>query len=98
MLFSCSNATASYAEKINEAAKAGEHYTYEKVVEDLGDEAIEIIALKSGIIIAVKGVTSEETLKEQINNGEKLEGIVVTIVAGKATSAAFKTITLDLFK
>ena len=98
MLFSCSNATASYAEKINEAAKAGEHYTYAEVMEDLGDEAIDITFAENGIIIAVKGVTSRETLEEEIDKGEKLEGIVVTVALGKATSATFKTITSDLFK
>ena len=98
MLFSCSNATEDYAAKINEAAKAKESYTYEQVMEDLGDEAIDITFAKSGIIIAVKGVTSEEELKELVNSGEKLDGIVVTMALGKATGAVFKTITLDLFK
>ena len=98
MLFSCSNATADYAEKINAAAKSGEAYTYEQVMEDLGDEAVDITALQSGIIIAVKGVTSVETLKERVNAGEKLDGIVVTMALGKAKSAVFKTITIDLFR
>ena len=102
MLFSCSNATEDYAAKINEAAKAKESYTYAQVLDDLGDEAIDITVGKggyeSGIIIAVKGVTSEEDLKAKVDAGEKIDGIVITMALGKATGAVFKTITSDLFK
>ena len=49
-LASCSNISESYAEKINKAAEAGEHYTLEKVKEDLGDEAVDITVVGSGVL------------------------------------------------
>ena len=91
-LASCSNISESYAEKINKAAEAGEHYTLEKVKEDLGDEAVDITVVGSGVVIAVKGCTSLDELEDKLDNGEKLEGIVVTFVLGKATAATYKEI------
>ena len=90
---SCSNISESYAKKINAAADKGDHYTYDQVVEDLGDNAIEIAALGTGVVIAVKGCESVEDIKEKIDNGETVKGIVVTMFANKATSASYKEIT-----
>ena len=66
LLASCSNVTQSYADKINTAAENKEYYAYADVLEDLGDEAIDMTFLKTGIVVAVKGVTSEEELKAKI--------------------------------
>ena len=97
-LASCSNISESYAEKINEAAEAKEPYTYEEVMEDLGDNAIDITLLKSGVIIAVKGCESLDDIEDKIDDGEKLKGIVVTVLAGKATGAEYRVITEDDLK
>ena len=97
-LASCGNISESYAEKINEAAKAGEHYTYEKVVKDLGDDAVELAYHESGVVIAVKGCSSIDDISKKIDDGETVKGIVVTMVAGKATYAVYKEITKDDLK
>ena len=96
-LASC-NISESYAEKINKAAEAGEHFTYEEVLEDLGENAIDITILKTGVVIAVKGCSTLDELEDKLDNGDKVEGIVVTMVAGKATAAAYKSITEDDLK
>ncbi|MBR7101006.1 MAG: hypothetical protein IKC74_01840, partial [Clostridia bacterium] len=59
-LASCSNISESYAEKINEAAKEKDYYTYEEVKDDLGDDIVDITIAGNGVIIAVKGCSSVE--------------------------------------
>ena len=95
---SCSKISESYADKVNEAAKAGEPYTYDQVVEDLGDNAIEIALLKTGAIVAVKGCESLEEIKDQLEAGKEIKGIVVVVAAGKAISAEYRVITEDDLK
>ena len=90
---SCGPISESYAEKINKAAEVGEHYTYDKVVEDLGDNAVEIAVFGTGVVIAVKGCETLADIEEKIDNGEIVKGIVVTMLANKAMSAAYKEIT-----
>ena len=97
-LASCSNATESYAKKINKAAEDGEHYTYDEVVEDLGDNAIEIAIAKTGVIVAVKGCETVDDVKAKIDEGKTVKGIVVVVALGKATSASYKEITEDDLK
>jgi hypothetical protein len=97
-LCSCSNISESYATKVNEAAKNGEHYTYDKVLEDLGENAVDITLLKSGVIVAVEGCKTLDDIKDRIDDGKTVEGIVVTIALGKATGAVYKAITADDLK
>ena len=98
MLVSCGNISESYAKKINAAADKGEHYTYDQVVEDLGDNAIEIAVLGTGVVIAVKGCESVKDIREKIDNGETVKGIVVTMLVNKAMSASYREITKDDLK
>jgi hypothetical protein len=98
MLVSCGKISESYAKKINAAADKGEHYTYDQVVEDLGDNAIEIAFLGTGVVIAVKGCESIEDIKDKIDDGKTVKGIVVTMVAKKAISATYREITKDDLK
>ena len=97
---SCSKISESYADKVNEAAEAGEHYTYDQVVEDLGDNAIEVgfSAVKTGVIIAVKGCESIDDIKDKIEDGETIKGIVVVVTLNKAISAEYRVITEDDLK
>ena len=98
-LASCfSNVSEKYAEKINEAAKAGEHITYDEVLEALGDDAVEITVLKSGVIVAVKGCSTLDEIEDKLDEGKEVKGIVVTVLAGKATAAVYKTIDADDLK
>ena len=82
-LVSC-NISESYAEKINKAADAGEHYTYEEVLEDLGEDAVDITVVKTGVIVAVKGCSSLEDIKAKLDAGDEVKGIVVTVEIGRA--------------
>ena len=93
MFASCGKISESYAKKINAAAEKGEHYTYDQVVEDLGDNAIEIALLGTGVVIAVKGCESVSDIKEKIEDGKTVKGIVVTMFANKATAASYREIT-----
>ncbi len=97
-LASCGSISESYAEKINKAAENGEHYTYDKVVEDLGDDAIEIAVFGTGVVIAVKGCESVDDIEEKLDNGETVKGVVVTMLANKAVSATYKEITEEDLK
>lgn len=96
-LSSC-NISQSYADKINKAAENDEHYTLAQVKEDLGENAVEITFLNSGVVIAVKGCKTVEDIKDKIEAGETVQGIIVTIVASKAMSAKYTEITEDDLK
>ena len=102
-LASCSNVSESYAEKVNKAAKDGDHYTYSKVIEDLGDDVADltvdvIVVGRNGVIISVKGCDSMEDIQEKLDDGDTVQGIIVTIAAGKAIAAAYREITKDDLK
>lgn len=98
-LAACSNVSQKYADKINAAAEKEEYITYGQVKEDLGDEAIfygvEILNNANGVIIAVKGCTSQEQIDEKLEAGKELKGIYIVILNNKATSAEYRTITKD---
>ena len=91
-LASCSKVNQKYADKVNAAAEAKENYTVEQIRKDLGDEAVEVLVLNSGVIYAVKGCKSLEEVEKKIDEEKDVEGLVITIVAGKATAAAYKKI------
>ena len=98
VLAACSNVTEKYAEKINKAAAEKEYYTVEQVREDLGDEAVEILVLNTGVIVAVKGCTSLDEIKAKIDEGKDVKGIIVTVALGKVTGAKYQVITQDDLK
>ena len=98
VLAACSNVTQKYADKINKAAEAKENLTVEQVREDLGEEAVEILFLNNGVIVAVKGCKSLDEIKALVDEGKDVKGIVVTVVLGKATSASYKIITAEDLK
>lgn len=90
-LASCSKVSQSYADKINKAAENGENYTVETVRSDLGNEAIEVLVLNTGVIAAVKGY-NKDNYKEKLDSADentKFDFIVITFLAGKATAAAY---------
>ena len=95
MFAACGNISQSYADKVNKAAEKDEHITYTEVLEDLGDEAIDITLLKSGVIIAVKGCSTIDEVKTKVEDGKTVKGIVVTVVGGKAISEEYREITND---
>ncbi len=98
-LASCGSISESYAEKINEAAKNKEHYTYSDVVDDLGgkdkviDYTIDLFGSVNGTVIAVKGCKNWDEVEDKIDEGKTVKGIVVVILNGKATGAEYREIT-----
>ena len=98
VLAACSNVSQKYADKINDAASSKEYYTVEEVREDLGDEAVEILLLNNGVIVAVKGCETLDEIKAKVNEGEDVKGIIVTIAMGKATAAKYQVITAEDLK
>ena len=99
-LAACSNVTQKYADKINKAVENGEHYTLAQVKEDLGDEAIDIIVpiINTGVVVAVKGCTSVDEIKAQLEAGKETKGLVIIIAGGEATSASYRVITEEDLK
>ncbi|MDE6047811.1 MAG: hypothetical protein K2M08_00785 [Anaeroplasmataceae bacterium] len=98
LLVACSNVSQRYADKINNAAKNGEPITLEQVQKDLGDDRVDILILGNGVIISVKGCKSVEDIKQKIDDGKDVEGIIVTIALSKATSAEYRKITTSDLK
>ncbi len=100
MVVACSNVSQSYADKINQAVKDGEAYTLDQVSEDLGDEAIKLVApiVNTGVVVAVKGCTSLEEISERIEAGKDVKGIVIVITLGKALAAEYRVITAEDLK
>ena len=99
ILCSCSKVSESYAKKINKAAEKNEHYAYQEVIDDLGDEAIDMTVYGTGLIVAVKGVESEEDLDELMES-EEVKGILIAVVGKKAIKAYYGEIneeTIDNF-
>ncbi|MBR7101804.1 MAG: hypothetical protein IKC74_05900, partial [Clostridia bacterium] len=83
---------------INEAAKEKDYYTYEEVKDDLGDDIVDITIAGNGVIIAVKGCSSVEDIEAKLEGGDTVKGIVVTVVLGKATGAAYREIKAEDLK
>ena len=102
VLASCSNVTEAYADKINEAADNKEYLAYEDVLKDLGDEAVdytgELFGVRGGFIVAIKGCTTKDEIKQKVESSDKVEGIYILIVNGNATKAYYKEITEDDIK
>lgn len=94
-LTGCSRVSESYAEKINVAAAKEEYYTYDQIMEDLGEEGqdytIALLGSHNGFIYAIRGVTSKQEFEELRDSEEEMECLIVTIVNNKATSAKYST-------
>ncbi len=96
---SCSNATQSYADKINNEAKDDDnkYITYEQAKKKLGKECIDItVAIgdsRNGVLVAVKGCKSKEEIQAKIDNGDTVEGIYIVVLNSNCTNASYKTIT-----
>lgn len=99
-LAACSNVSQKYADKVNKAAEEGKPYTLAQVQEDLGDEAIDIIVpiINTGVVVAVKGCTSVDEIKAQLEAGKETKGLVIIIAGGEATSATYRVITEEDLK
>jgi len=97
VLTACSNISQAYADKINKAAEKDKPLTYSEVLEDLGDNAIDIVVpiINTGVIIAAQGCESLEDLNAKLDEGKTVKGIVVTIAGGEAVKAEYKVLTKE---
>ena len=99
VLVSCSNVNKGYADKINNAYQEKHALTYDDVKRDLGDECVDTTKVqngtRSGLLIAVKGVTAGEYKEriEKASSDEKFDYISVTVVQGNCTYAYYATVT-----
>ncbi len=93
-LISCSKATKSYSDKINNAYQSGEAITYDDVLKELGNEAINLTKNgESGVILVVSGMTSEnyKDKVQRASDTEKFDIVAITVVQRKCTYAHFST-------
>lgn len=95
-LASC-GVSQSAADKINKAAKEGNHYTYEKLIKSYGKPTIDATTDKSllgsgkrnGLMVWVKGCKTLEIVEEKLDKGEQLSALTVTIIEDNATTAVW---------
>lgn len=91
-LASC-GVSASVADKINEAAKNDEHWTYSEVCKKLGDPTASVGAGSAssytGAVTWVAGCDDWDDVEDKWEDGKTVKAIVVTFLVGKATSAVY---------
>ena len=93
-LTGCSSINKGYADVINTAYKNGNAITYVEAKRSLGDECIdktrEESSKRSGLLVAIKGVTNEDAIKNATDEA-KFDFIVITVVNDDCTYAYFAT-------
>ena len=82
---------SSKAQKLVDQFDAGEELTLEIIIEKMGEATIDFtaggsIGLKSGAVVWVKGCETYDEVKAKWEAEEKVEALVVTLLAGKVTS------------
>ena len=102
-LTSCGKISQSYADKLNKAAEEGNPYTFTEVNDDLGDDGIwlgtgEKVGAASGVLIAVKGCDDINEVKQQLDEGKTVKGLIVVFAFNKATNAKYTEITQEDLK
>ena len=100
---SCGGVSESYANKINDAAEAKEYIEYEDVCKKIGEKNLidftaEVVSVRGGVVIGVKGCTSVDEIKAQLEAGKETKGIIIVIAGGQATSASYRVITEEDLK
>ena len=87
-------ASERYADKVNAAAEANEHYTYSQVIEDLGEPVTDLttgqgVNLISGVAIWIKGCDSYEKAKAKYDEGQTVYSLTITFALNNAVSATW---------
>lgn len=77
------------ADKINDAVNNGEPMTVGEVKDKFGDPTQEALFAGTGYMVYVNGCKEWEDFENKINNGDKVAGMVVICVGGKATAAVY---------
>lgn len=97
-LVGCAKVSESFAEKINEKAEAKEYYTYEELVEKLGDPTLDVSGSISigglevkptGVAVWVDGYENMDDVEEALEDGKTIKSLTVTFLDGNATKAEY---------
>lgn len=99
-LASCNGVNEKTAEKINVAAAKNDHWTYEEVIEklgepqsntvkDYGDIMSGLVEGQTGTVVYYVGATSFEDALEKVEAGETVKVLTIKIKDGKATEATY---------
>ena len=101
-LASCAGINADFAVEIENKAAAEEHYTYDELVEKLGEPTINVsgaislpgVEIKpTGIVQCSKGCADKEAYNQALEVGKTVPTLYVTFLNGKAMSAEYKEVT-----
>ncbi len=79
----------SKAQKLDEEFKAGEKYSLADIKDKMGDPTSEALILNSGVVLWIDGCKTMDEAKAKWDEGEKLEMLVVTVVANNVTSVDY---------
>ena len=99
-LTACGSVSQGYADKINKAYATetkDDDLTYEQVLKDLGDPAINItgsfsVIKATGACTWYKGCKTVEDKNKKLEEGKNVDYIIVTFLNGTATGAEFGTL------
>lgn len=85
--------TERTADKINKKAEKDDPYTYEEVIDMLGDSTFDFLEknTKTGYCVWISGCKDYDTAKKKHDDGKTLNSLTVTFVLGKATDAKYST-------
>lgn len=98
-LVGCAGINDDFDDEIEEKAEAGEHYTYEELVDKLGKPTVDVsgsidlgfIEVEvTGVVQWSKGCESAEEVDEKLEAGKTVPTLYVTFVNGKATAAEYE--------
>lgn len=96
VLVGCAGISDDFADEIEDKAEAGEHYTYEELVDKLGEPTVKAAAGLgdvlgvSGVVQWSKGCENADEVKEKLDAGKVVKTLYVTFLNGKAMSAEYE--------
>jgi hypothetical protein len=101
-LVGCAGINADFAVEIENKAKAEEHYTYDELVDKLGEPTINVsgaislpgVEIKpTGIVQWSKGCADKAAFNAALEEGKTVPTLYVTFLNGKAVSAEYEEVT-----
>ena len=84
--------TEKFADKINEKVSTEECYTYEQLVEKLGEPTEKAVVAGTGLAVWVDGYETLEEIADALEDGKTIKSLSVTFLAGKATHAEYEEV------
>lgn len=90
LLASC-GVSEKTADKINQAAKDGEHMSVADVKKTCGgDPTIDISVAGNGLLVWVNGCKTKEDVQKKVEAEKEVKALYVTVLGGKATAAVYQ--------